>query len=448
MADERVRILEGVTITPVGGGRVRRWVDGAVAFDRHGTLLAVGRRAAVEGRFPRGRATRVGRSRVVLPGFVDAHTHVAQYGMAGQYEGELLDWLEKHVFPAERRFADRAYARRVSGAFFRDLARGGTTTAGIVGPVQEGATDLVFREAARSGLRCVIGKVMMDRNSPPYLEESTGASLAASERLYAKWNGRAGGRLRYAFTPRFAPTSSPRLLRGIGALAAKYDARVQAHLSESPREVERVRRLFRGPPSYTAVYARAGLVRRRAFFAHAIHLDASEVRLLRAGGAGVVHCPASNLLLGSGLMRVRELLDAGIPVGLGSDVAGGPELSLLRGMAAAGFVARAREIAGRGRGMRGPVRGRLSPAELLHLATLGGAEAMGLGPITGSLEEGKRADLVVLDVRRLDPLSRDAEDLGVAETLGLIAYRGERDAVASTWVDGREVHSSSRVAGY
>ncbi len=443
MPEKRARILLGPALTSLGDGQLRFGKDAAVAFDPGGTILGVGSRARIERRFPRAHRTSVGRSQLILPGFVDAHTHVAQYGIAGRHDGELFDWLRKYVFPAEDRFADTTYAKKVSRAFFHDLRRSGTTTAAIWSTVHEEATDVVFEEAARSGLRCIIGKVMMDRHCPGYLRESTRDSLNASERLCRRWNGRAAGRLRYAFTPRFAPTCSSALLSGAGRLAAQLNAHVQTHLSETRAEVKRVRRLFPGSPTYTSVYARAGLVRSKAIFAHAIYLDATETRLLRSVGAGLAHCPSSNLLLGSGFMRVRELLDSGMSVGLGSDVGGGPEVSLLRVMAAAGFVSRAREIATRERDTRKAADPRLSPSELFHLATLGGARAVGLGSVTGSLEKGKRADLVVLDVARLDPLVWAVNELSPEELVSLISYRGEPRAIVSTWVNGREVYSSS-----
>ncbi len=424
----------------MGEGRVRLLKDAALAFDPAGTILDVGKRSVIERRFPAARTSLLPPSQVILPGFVDAHVHVAQYAIAGQYDGSLLEWLQRHAFPTERRFADTTYATRVSRAFFRDLCRNGTTTAAIFSTIHESATDVVFREAETSGLRCIIGKVMMDQNSPSYLEESTAAALESSERLCRKWNGGSGGRLRYAFSPRFAPTCSRKLLRGAGRLAAKYDAHLQTHLAETLEEVKLVRKLFPGSPTYTSVYSGAGLVRPKSIFAHAIHIGPKEAQLLRSGGAGLAHCPSSNLLLGSGFMRVRELLDSGLPIGLGSDVAGGPELSLLRVMAAAGFVAKAAEISGMSPRRWGGGPPPLRPSELFYLATLGGARALGLGAVTGSLDRGKRADLVVLDLSRLDPLSRAVDQMTLDEMLGLAVYRGDDRAIVSAWVDGRQVY--------
>jgi guanine deaminase len=324
------------------------------------------------------------RKKTILPGFVDTHVHLPQFAIMGKGSGELLPWLNTYTYPEESRFADPEYARRITQDFFAALLANGTTTAAIYSSVHEEATDIAFSVAREKGLRAFIGKVMMDRNSPTILEERTEDSIAASVRLFEKWEGADGGRLRYVFTPRFAGSCSMRLMKRVGEIANEHGAFVQSHLSENKDEVEWIGRLFPELPSYTSVYDSAGLLSERSIMAHGIHLSAEEIRLLVQRRTNVAFCPYSNLTLRSGTMPYRTLRDAGLTISLGTDVAGGPSLSMLEQMTQAEDAAK------------------ITHEEAIYLATLAGAKALGLSNRIGSLEPGKDADFVVVDGGSID----------------------------------------------
>jgi guanine deaminase len=245
--------------------------------------------------------------------------------------------------------------------------------------VHEEATNAAFAAAERNGVRAFIGKVMMDQNSPETLLEDTEASLAASVRLFEKWDGAAGGRLRYVFTPRFAASCSLELMQRTGGIARERGAFVQTHLSENQDEVEWVRRLFPSHGSYASVYDSAGLLTERSIMAHCIHLSADEVALLSQRHANIAFCPYSNRTLRSGTMPYHRLRAAGLNISLGTDIAGGPSLSMLAQMQEAMAAAQ------------------IAWTEALFLATLGGASVLGLADRIGNFEAGKDADFVVVE---------------------------------------------------
>jgi len=317
--------------------------------------------------------------KTIVPGFVDTHVHFPQFGIMGVGAGELLTWLKTYTYPEETRFADPEYAAMVGRQFFDALVVNGTTTAAIYSSVHEKATDIAFSLARTKGIRAFIGKVMMDRNSPPALLEGTDESIAASLRLFERWDGADNGRLRYVFTPRFAGSCSMELMMQVGKIARDRNAFVQSHLSENSGEVVWIRQLFPNLPSYTAVYDSAGMLNEQSIMAHCIHLSADEIAGLSSRGVSVAFCPYSNRMLHSGTMPYRRLRSAGLNISLGSDVAGSPSLAMLDQMREAMTAAE------------------ISWSEALYLATLGGAKALGLSDRIGNFEAGKDADFVVVD---------------------------------------------------
>ncbi|MGN6526624.1 MAG: guanine deaminase [Burkholderiaceae bacterium] len=364
------------------------------------------------------------RGRLVLPGFVDTHVHSPQLDVIASYGTALLDWLETHTFPAEARHADPQLAREGAARFIDALIAHGTTSAVVFPTVHEASVDALFEAAAARGMRLVAGKILMDRNAPPDLRDDVDEAERACTRLIERWHGR--GRLAYAVTVRFAPTSTPAQLAMAGRLFANHPGTyMQTHLAENVDEVAWVRELFPEARSYLDVYARAGLVGERAVFAHGIWLDAEDRRVLAGAGAQVAHCPSSNLFLGSGLFDWRATREAGVAVSLASDVGGGTHLSALRTMADAYKV----------QALRGE---RLTAWVALHAATRGAAHALRLGGEIGSLEAGAAADVCVWEVaagpvaRRRHDLARDLHERIFAwMTLG-----DDRNLVAA-WVAGR-----------
>ncbi|MEF7612690.1 guanine deaminase [Aquincola sp. MAHUQ-54] len=323
------------------------------------------------------------RGRLILPGFIDTHVHSPQLDVIGSYGTELLDWLNTYTFPAESRFADRAEAEAGAARFVDALLAQGTTTAVVFPTVHKVSAEALFAEAHRRGMRLVTGKVLMDRHAPDNLRDDVVQAERDCIDLIERWHGR--GRLSYAVTVRFAPTSTPEQLAMAGALCAAYPGLyMQTHVAENRDEVRWVHELFPEARSYLDVYARAGLMNERSVLAHGIWLDDGDRAALRASGAQIAHSPSSNLFLGSGLFDWRATEAAGGAVSLATDVGGGTSLSMLRTMLDAYKV----------QAMQGQ---RLTAWKALHAATLGAAQALGLGDEIGAFEPGRAADLCVWD---------------------------------------------------
>ena len=401
--------------------------DGLVVC-REGLIDAVGPYAALRDRLPPGATVAHWPDCLIAPGFIDTHVHYVQTGIVGLRGKPLLEWLDQHTFPAEQAFADPDHAARVAAIFCDELLRNGTTSAAVFCAVYPESVDALFAEAERRDMRLVAGKVLMDRNAPEALRDTAQSGYDQSKALIERWHGR--GRAIYAVTPRFALTSSRGQLRAAGALLVEYPSvLMQTHIAENREEVARVRALYPERRNYLDVYDKHGLVGPRSVLAHGIHLDAAELHHCEQSGASLAHCPTSNLFLGSGLFRLREAKDAGVKVGIGTDIGAGTSFSLLRTLGAACDVAQlqARPI---------------SPIEAFFLATLGGARALGLGDRVGSLRAGGEADLVVLDPQATPLLAlRSARARSIDEVLAVLMTLGDDRAVRATYVAGRLAHN-------
>jgi guanine deaminase len=415
--------VEGVAAT-------RRYeYDGAVVV-ANGRIVDAGPARQVLPRRPPGTPVeRLPRGTLLVPGFVDCHVHYAQLAVIASHGAELLDWLTRYTFPSEQAFDDPRHARRIARRYFDLALAAGTTTAAVFCTVHAGSVDGFFAEAARRGVRAIAGKVLMDRHAPRALRDTARRGYDESKALIRRWHGR--GRLGYAISPRFAPTSTPAQLEVAGALWREHpDCWVQSHVAENRREVAWVRELFPAARDYVDVYARHGLVGPRAIFGHGIHLARRELDALAASGAALAHCPTSNLFLGSGLFDWARVKRRRQPVraGVATDVGGGTSLSMLATLAATYQVARLRGLS-------------LSPGELFHLGTRGGAEALDLHHRIGGIAPGLEADLVLLDLAGNPLLAqrvRYAADLD--EALFALIVLGDERAVRRTWVAGRVVH--------
>ena len=427
-------VLRSQVITPLDAGGTRHIADAMVEVDADGTLVRVESWPADS---PAGAtATAVDlRPMVVLPGLVDLHAHLPQLPNAGLGAGlDLLTWLQKYIFPLERGF-DAQAARRLAPIVFRALAAAGTTTALLYGAVFEDSLDASFAAAEEHGIRLVMGKVMMDRlryDSSIGDSEVLDASLAQSQRLIERWHGRDRGRLRYAVTPRFAVSCTMDMLRESAALAASTGAYWQTHLAEDRHEIEEVARLFPDAIDYTDVYDRAGGLGPRTILAHCVHLSEREVARLAETGTRVAHCPASNLFLASGAMPLAHYLETGLNVGLGSDVAGGPELSIFAVMRAGANTQSGVHT------MLGDARPILKPLDWLRLGTYEGARALGMEKEIGSLEPGKDADFILVDPSVTAPVGQAASD-DPSDIVSRLIYRTRDEMIRGAWVRGRRL---------
>jgi guanine deaminase len=364
---------------------------------------------------------------LITPGFVDTHIHYPQTGMIASYGEQLLDWLDTYTFPTERAFADKAHAGEVAEVFLDELLRNGTTTALVFGSVHKESVDAFFEACEKRNLRMIAGKVLMDRNAPDYLTDTAETGYADSKELIERWHGK--GRLHYAVTPRFAPTSTPEQLALAGQLFKEYpDLYMHTHLSENRKEIEWVRELFPERQGYLDVYDHNGLIGARSVFAHGVHLCDEECQRLGETGSAVAFCPTSNLFLGSGLFDLEKVEGFGVRVGLGTDVGAGTSFSQLQSLNEAYKVM---QLQGK----------KLDPFKSLYLATLGGARALYLDDRIGNLQPGKEADFVVLDYQAtplIDYRMRQARTL--EEKLFALTILGDDRAVKETFAAGVSVH--------
>jgi cytosine/adenosine deaminase-related metal-dependent hydrolase len=374
-------LIEGGTVVTCDADD--RVLEGDVAV-RDGAIVAIGPRAqaALPGPF------RVldARGCAVVPGFVQAHVHLVQALFRGMADDlPLLEWLRQYIWPLEA--AHDAKSLRASAELgLTEMLRAGTTCILDMGTTH--GHDVIFEACARSGIRAVSGKAMMDLGDgvPKRLRESTKASLRESERLAREWTGKAGGRLGYALAPRFILSCSEALVRGAAELAPHVGALVHTHAAEHADERAAVRQMLGDED--IAILAKWGVTGPRAVLAHGVQLERHEIEGLARAGTKIVHCPSANLKLGSGIARVHDVRRAGVVVGLGAD--GAPcnnNLDPFVEMRHAALLAKART---------GPTT--LPAREVLRMATIDGARVLGLDHLTGSLERGKRADLAVVSL--------------------------------------------------
>ncbi|MBY4678406.1 guanine deaminase [Marinobacterium arenosum] len=364
---------------------------------------------------------------LIVPGFIDTHIHFPQTGMIASYGEQLLDWLNNYTFPAEGKFEDRQHAKDVAERFLTELLRNGTTTALVFGTVHKESVDAFFEVAEGYNLRMIAGKVLMDRNAPDYLLDTPESGYQDSKELIERWHGK--GRLHYAVTPRFAPTSTDEQLAIAGQLLHEYpDLYMHTHLSENQKEVEWVLELFPDRSSYLDVYQHFNLLTERSVFAHGIHLCDEECQQLADKGSAIAFCPTSNLFLGSGLFNLPKMEQHGVNVGLGTDVGAGTSFSILHTLNEAYKVMQ----------LQGE---KLHPFKSLYLATLGGAEALRLDDKIGSFANGKEADFVVLDYQATPLLDYRMQQVkSLDENLFVLATLGDDRTIFETYAAGRCVY--------
>ncbi|MDB5431832.1 MAG: guanine deaminase [Caulobacter sp.] len=398
--------------------------DGAVVC-RDGLIEAVGDWADLKGRLPDGAAVTHYPDALITPGFIDCHVHYVQTEMIAAFGSQLLDWLERHAFPAEQAFADPAHAAMVAKVFCDELVRNGTTTALVFCSSHPQSVEALFAEALSRDMRLIAGKTMMDRNAPDGLRDTAQGSYDDSKALLERWHGR--GRLGYAITPRFAGSSTPEQLALAGALwSERPDVHVHSHISENLEEIAWIKNLYPERSGYLDVYDHAGLVGPRALFAHGVHLSEGEFCRCHETGAALAHCPTSNMFLGSGQFRVFDAKrsDRPVHVGLGTDIGAGTSFSILATMGEAYKAAQLNKTS-------------LDAVKALYLATLGGARALGLEDRIGAIKAGNEADLVVLDPKATPLLKfRTERARSIEELLFVLMTLGDDRVVRETWIAG------------
>src|SRR5258708_2205404 len=357
----------------------------------------------------------------VLRGFIQTQIHLCQTLFRGAADDlALIDWLKKRVWPMEA--AHTAASVRASAQLgIAELIKGGTTCALTMETVNH--TQEVFRVVEASGFRATIGKCMMDKGDdvPPALHEELEASIAESLALLEQWHGKAGGRIRYCFAPRFAISCTSALLSRVAELAHRHGVMVHTHASENSTECELVER---ETGMRNIVYLDSlGLTGSHVALAHCVHLDKAEIEILAHTRTNVAHCPSSNLKLGSGIAPIVKLLDEGVAISLGADGAAcDNRLDMFTEMRSAALLQKV---------LHGPEA--LPASRVLRMATIEGALALGLEEEIGSLETGKRGDVSVINLAAVHSVPRPAD------VISAVVYASQPADVQTVLIDGRVV---------
>lgn len=329
------------------------------------------------------------KSAVIMPGFFDMHFHWVQDDVRQMPKDSLLQWLEKYTFPTEMKYAEKKYSRTKASDFFRKLTLIGTFGGACYSSIHEEALKAAMKEVRGD---FVIGNVLMNMNSPETLTQSEEESLKLTEKFINKY-----GR-RHCFTPRFAITTTPYVMKKGGRMADKAKCFKQTHLSETPQEIEFVLSIYRKFPgfekvkSYTEIYQKTGMLGKRSLMGHGIHLSPQELKVLSSTRTSVIHCPTSNAPikeqgLGSGLFDFRKIEKAKIRWALGSDIGGGPFLSMFD-------VMRSFVLQNAKKGIK-----EATFIKALYRSTLAGAEILGVDDRTGNLDPGKEASFIVVGLK-------------------------------------------------
>ncbi|GAB4356464.1 MAG: guanine deaminase [Oricola sp.] len=401
--------------------------DGGIAV-ADGKIAWAGAWATLPARF-RGVDYADFRPHLIIPGFIDCHIHFPQGQVVASYAGSLLEWLNTYTFVEEQKYADPAHSLFMADRFLDMLLAHGTTTAVAYGSVHRASVDALLGAALKRDMRLVAGKVMMDRNAPEPLTDTPQSGYDDTKALISEWHGK--GRVEVAVTPRFALTSTEAQMEMAGALAREHpECLVQTHLSENHKEIETVARLFPWSKDYTDIYDHYGLLGPKTLFGHCIHQNAREMARMAESRSVAVFCPTSNLFLGSGLFNLDKMRGTTPPTrhAIATDIGGGTNWSMLRTLDEGYKVLN----------LQGQ---RYHPLRSFFQATLGNAEAIGMGDRIGKLETGYEADFIVLDSASNPAMALRRETVGtLAEELFLLQTLGDDRAVVASIVSGVTAH--------
>jgi guanine deaminase len=408
----KLRKILGRIFNPLSSEEYEYLPDGAIVFDEEGKIISYGKRDQVVGRFPGEDFVLHDHSgSLLVPGFSDPHLHPAQLHCCNSHRGELMDWLDGVALPAEKRFSDQEFATKVLDDFFEEVLRWGITSLGAFLTAHRAPVRYFFERAAEYGLKGFAGRVVMDLNG----DDPTERVLEESISLFREHDGTAGERFNYAFTPRFAPSCSRRLLEATARFAQDNNARIQTHLAETISEIQATRNSHNPAEHPYDLFRSCGLDGPRVVFAHAVHLQDDHFEQLARATGGVAHCPDSNLFLQSGKMDYDRMRAHGVKFALASDIGAGTTLSPFHHMRVF------REVHG---------KEKIIPLEAFYRATLAGAETLGVSQFTGHFTLGGDADIVVLD-------SREAST--IAQELSWLIDNGTEEIIRAVFVRGREI---------
>lgn len=367
--------------------------------------------------------------KLIIPGLTDLHVHAPQYTFRGLgMNMELIPWLNTYTFPAEAKYADLDYAKKVYPRFVHDLKHSATTRAGIFGTIHVDSTEYLMDQLEESGVVAGVGKVNMDRNSPDELREGTEETIENTKRWLADIEGKYT-RVFPILTPRFIPSCTDAAMEGLEKLCRVTGLPVQSHLSENVSEIEWVKELHPDTSCYAEAYEKYGMCgsRSKAIMAHCVHSDKSEeeMELLKKNEVWVAHCPESNMNLSSGVAPIKKMMREGIRVGLGTDIAAGSKLSMFAAMADAIKASKLRWV------YVDQEEKALTIPEVFYLATIGGGSFFGK---VGTFERDYEFDAVVIDDSQMSD-----EEMTLYERLERLIYMDEESRIVKKYVRGRSI---------
>ena len=365
--------------------------------------------------------------KLVIPGMSDLHIHASQFSYRGLgMDMELLQWLEHHAFPEERKYEDLTYADRAYGQFVSHIRRSETTRACVFATIHREATELLMEKMEDSGLVSYIGKVNMNRNCPDFISEK---DAIADTRLWLQETAGKWENTKPILTPRFIPSCTDDVLEGLGKLSREFDVPVQSHLSENLSEIRWVSELVPGTKNYGDAYAKFDLFGKdgqKCLMSHCVYSDDDELQTMKENGVVIAHCPESNMNVASGVAPIDRYLELGLQVGLSTDVAGGSHESMFRAMIHAIQSSKLRW-----RLLDQNVKF-LSFDKAFYLATRGGGAFFGK---VGAFDDGYEFDAVVLDDANLD----HPQQITTHERLERVVYLGDERNIVGKYVRGRKL---------
>lgn len=420
------------TADPWQQSNAYQYIESGVLYIKDGKVIDVGKYENLKQHYPKAIITDYS-GKLIMPGFVDIHVHYPQTEIIASYGAQLLDWLNTYTFPQEKQFSDPVHAKKIADFFLKQLINNGTTTALVLATVSPVSVDALFQAALNKNMRIITGKMLMDRNAPDYLLDTPESAYSDTTNLIKKWHNK--GRLKYAVTLRFAPTSDDAELKVAAKLLQENpDVYFHTHLAENKNEVQWVHELFPKNRSYLDVYYQYGLVEKNSIFAHSIYLDNKDFALLQNAGSTIAFCPTSNLFLGSGLFNLPEAKNDNINVGFGTDVGAGTSFSMLQTMNEAYKVIQLRKAFS-----DNPKNEMsLNSLEAFYMATLGGAKALHLDNVVGSFAKDKEADFIVLNLQATPLLAmRTANSKKLEDTLFALMILGDDRTVEHTYIMGK-----------
>jgi guanine deaminase len=398
--------------------------DGGISYDNSGIIKEVDDYKKISNKYKNPSVLDFG-SMLVCPGFIDTHNHFPQTQIIASYGTKLLDWLNKYTFPNEALFSNESHCEQESKIFLDLLNSNGITSSVSFGSVHPTSVQSLFKEAEKRNMNLVAGNVLMDRNAPQDVLISAKKSYENSKKVIRNWHGK--GRCKYAVTPRFAITSTPELMEIAQTLIEENNTcYLQTHLSENLDEIKTTLNLFPDHNNYLSIYEKYKLLSEKTLLAHSIHLERSEQEKIFETKSVTVHCPTSNLFLGSGLYNFEELKRRGIRSAISTDVGGGTSFSMLRTLDEAYKIQQLQDFS-------------LNPLESFYWATLGNAKALGQENEIGIIRPGNIADLIILNSHSTPLMSHRMEKCkSLEEELFILQTLGDDRAIESVFIAGKK----------